>query len=337
MKKRILSLLCIAVLCMSLMAGCGGGTQNSAAPESGNTEGWVPTEDIELTVGNDAGGGADLFARKMVEIIGKYDMCPVNITVVNKPAGMRGHYINCGGSKRGSAVCPGRSKTITLEQIEGAVEARLLHFLKSYRAIPLQVPQRRSTQVNKLEIAIVQHEQTIRQLTQNLAHIREPDVIHIISAQIHEENDELHACTEQRDALLYQSQPADLEPFFAAVLTEWPSYTIAEKKLIAKAAIADPTFRTITATRTHTIPATNKNVARPIANHHQFIRKTLNYDGCIGGKTGYTDVAITTLVTYARRGDMTLICVVMNCGGQDLRFYDCINLFEMANQKLSAQ
>lgn len=85
MKKRILSLLCIAVLCMSLMAGCGGGTQNSAAPESGNTEGWVPTEDIELTVGNDAGGGADLFARKIVEIIQKYDMCPVNITVVNKP------------------------------------------------------------------------------------------------------------------------------------------------------------------------------------------------------------------------------------------------------------
>lgn len=163
--------------------------------------------------------------------------CGYAITVVNKPGGMRGHYINCGGRKRGSAVCPGRSKTITLEQIEGAVEARLLHFLKSYRAIPLQVPQRRSTQVNQLEIAIVQHEQTIRQLTQNLAHIREPDVIHIISAQIHEENDELHACTEQRDALLYQSQPADLEPFFAAVLTEWPSYTITEKKLIAKAAI----------------------------------------------------------------------------------------------------
>lgn len=163
--------------------------------------------------------------------------CGYAITVVNKPAGMRGHYINCGGRKRGSAICPGRSKTITLEQIEGAVEARLLHFLKSYRAIPLQVPQRRSTQVNQLEIAIAQHEEAIRQLTQNLAHIREPDVIHIISAQIHQENDELHACTAQRAALLYQSQPADLEPFFAAVLTEWPSYTIAEKKLIAKAAI----------------------------------------------------------------------------------------------------
>lgn len=163
--------------------------------------------------------------------------CGYAITVVNKPGGMRGHYINCGGRKRGGAVCPGRSKTVTLDQIEGVVEARLLHFLRSYRTVPLQTPQRHSAQVNQLEIAIAQHEETIGQLTQNLAHIREADVIHIISAQIHRENDELRTCKAQRDALLYQNQPTDLEPFFAAILTEWPSYTIAEKKLIAKAAI----------------------------------------------------------------------------------------------------
>lgn len=163
--------------------------------------------------------------------------CGYAITVVNKPGGMRGHYINCGGRKRGGAVCSGRSKTVTLEQIEGVVEARLLHFLRSYRTVPLQTPQRRSTQVNQLEIAIAQHEEAIGQLTQNLAHIQEADVIHIISAQIHRENDELRTCKAQRDALLYQNQSTDLEPFFAAVLTEWPSYTIAEKKQIAKAAI----------------------------------------------------------------------------------------------------
>lgn len=163
--------------------------------------------------------------------------CGYAITVVNKPGGMRGHYINCGGRKRGGAVCSGRSKTVALEQIEGVVEARLLHFLRSYRTVPLQTPQRRSTQVNQLEIAIAQHEEAIGQLTQNLAHIQEADVIHIISAQIHRENDELRTCKAQRDALLYQNQSTDLEPFFAAVLTEWPSYTIAEKKQIAKAAI----------------------------------------------------------------------------------------------------
>ena len=163
--------------------------------------------------------------------------CGYAITVVNKPGGIRGHYINCGGRKRGDAVCSGRSKTVTLEQIEGVVEARLLHFLRSYRTVPLQTPQRRSAQVNRLEIAIAQHEEAIGQLTQNLAHIREADVIHIISAQIHRENDELRTYKAQRDALLYQNQPTDLEPFFAAVLDEWPSYTIAEKKQLAKAAI----------------------------------------------------------------------------------------------------
>ncbi len=163
--------------------------------------------------------------------------CGYAITVVNKPGGIRGHYINCGGRKRGGAVCPGRSKTVMLEQIECVVEARLLHFLRSYRTVPLQTPQRRSAQVNRLEIAIAQHEEAIGQLTQNLAHIREVDVIHIISAQIHRENDELRTCKAQRDALLYQNQPTDLEPFFAAVLDEWPSYTIAEKKQLAKAAI----------------------------------------------------------------------------------------------------
>ena len=112
-------------------------------------------------------------------------------------------------------------------------------------------------------------------------------------------------------------------------LHEDDHYTTAyDMALIAKASIADPVFRTITGTRTHTIPATNKNVARPIANHHRFIRKTLNYDGCIGGKTGYTDIARTTLVTYAQRGDLTLICVVMRCDTGDLAYADTTKLLD---------
>ncbi|MGI6027822.1 MAG: tripartite tricarboxylate transporter substrate-binding protein [Candidatus Heteroscillospira sp.] len=100
MKTRIWSMLIALVLCFAMLAGCGGNSQNSASPESKAPEsqapqtqapsseepqGWVPEKDIELTVGNSAGGGADLFARKVVEIIQKYNMCPVNITVVNKP------------------------------------------------------------------------------------------------------------------------------------------------------------------------------------------------------------------------------------------------------------
>lgn len=167
----------------------------------------------------------------------KCKKCGYAITVVNKPAGIRGHYINCGGHKRGNAVCPGRSQVITLEMIEHAVEAKLLDFLASYRAVQIQSRQRRSAQVNQLEIEIDDREKEIGQLQQNLTHILEPDVIHIIAAQIHEANERLTALKARREALLYQVNPVNLEQYFEAVLTEWPRYTIEEKKRIAKAAI----------------------------------------------------------------------------------------------------
>ncbi len=167
----------------------------------------------------------------------KCKKCGYAITVVNKPAGMRGHYINCGGHKRGNAICPGRSRVITLEAIESAVDAKLLDFLASYRTVPIQSRQRRSAQVNQLEIEIDHREKEIGQLKQNLTHILEPDVIHIIAAQIHEAYEQLTALKTKREALLCQAQPADLEPYFQAVLTEWPSYTIEEKKCIAKVVI----------------------------------------------------------------------------------------------------
>ncbi|MDR3766461.1 MAG: recombinase family protein [Butyricicoccus sp.] len=167
----------------------------------------------------------------------KCKKCGYAITVVNKPAGMRGHYINCGGHKRGNAVCPGRSGVITLEDIEGAVEAQLLHFLTSYRAVPIQAQPRRSAQVNQIEIQIDGREKEIQRLTQNLTQILEPDVIQIVAAQIHEANEQLSALQAQRAALLHRESSADLEPYFDAVLTEWPDYTIEEKKRIAQAVI----------------------------------------------------------------------------------------------------
>lgn len=164
--------------------------------------------------------------------------CGYAITVVGKPAGMGGHYINCGGRKRGAAVCPGRSKTVTLEQIEGAAEAALLRHLRQLRAAPLQLPQRRDAQANRLEMAIARHEADIAQLTQNLAHIREPDVIRIVAAQIQQASDARAACIAQRDARLRRDGPDTLEALFDAVPDEWPGYTLPEKKAVARAAIA---------------------------------------------------------------------------------------------------
>lgn len=83
--------------------------------------------------------------------------------------------------------------------------------------------------------------------------------------------------------------------------------------LIAQAAYENETFRTITKTVTYTIPTTNKTEeTRPIANHHKMLKKgEFKYDACTGGKTGYTNAARNTLVTYAEKNDLSLICVIM--------------------------
>ncbi|MBQ7677965.1 MAG: D-alanyl-D-alanine carboxypeptidase [Lachnospiraceae bacterium] len=101
--------------------------------------------------------------------------------------------------------------------------------------------------------------------------------------------------------------------------------------LIAREAFSDDTFQTITGTRAYSIPPTNThNVPTPLNNHHAMINNYKTnaylYEGCLGGKTGYTDAAGYTLVTYARRGDMTLVCVVLS-STQESYYTDTINLF----------
>lgn len=87
--------------------------------------------------------------------------------------------------------------------------------------------------------------------------------------------------------------------------------------LISKAAFQNETFRTITGTKEYTIPPTNKHKEETyLKNTHKMLTNYKGdeclYDGCIGGKTGYTSAAKNTLVTFAKRHDMTVICVVLN-------------------------
>lgn len=95
-------------------------------------------------------------------------------------------------------------------------------------------------------------------------------------------------------------------------------YTSAhDMALICQAALRNETFRTITGTRAYTIPVTNlTNEERWLDNHQKMLCNTkYQYDGCIGGKTGYTSVAGNTLVTFANRDGMELISVVMKDRG----------------------
>lgn len=88
--------------------------------------------------------------------------------------------------------------------------------------------------------------------------------------------------------------------------------------LISRAALQNETFRLISSTKRYTIPATNKHAEETyLSNHHKMLNNwkgdsSYLYEGCIGGKTGYTTAANSTLVTFAERDGMTLICVVMN-------------------------
>lgn len=99
--------------------------------------------------------------------------------------------------------------------------------------------------------------------------------------------------------------------------------------LIGKAALQNETFRTITSTTSYTVPPTNKqSETRYWANHHKMLpNRNHSYEGCIGGKTGYTNASRSTLVTFAKRGDLTLICVVMKAE-TPFHFTDTAKLFD---------
>lgn len=95
-------------------------------------------------------------------------------------------------------------------------------------------------------------------------------------------------------------------------------YTTAhDMALIAKAAYLNPVSRSVMTTSYYEIPPTNKQKeTRYLSNHHKMMEgKDYAYEGVLGGKTGYTIAAGNTLVTYAKRGSMTLIAVVLQSVG----------------------
>ena len=89
--------------------------------------------------------------------------------------------------------------------------------------------------------------------------------------------------------------------------------TAADMAKIARAAWFNPTFRKFASTQYYEIPPTNKFAeTRYLLNHHKMMKgQTYAYDGVLGGKTGYTEVAGNTLVTYAKNDNTYLVSVVL--------------------------
>lgn len=109
-------------------------------------------------------------------------------------------------------------------------------------------------------------------------------------------------------------------------------YTSAhDMALIMQEAIKNETFCRIESDLTYTIQPTNMTSSpRELRNHHAMLFQddpNWGYQGAFAGKTGYTDEAHNTLVTAAKRDNVTLICVVMTCDNLDY-IVDTRSLFD---------
>lgn len=96
--------------------------------------------------------------------------------------------------------------------------------------------------------------------------------------------------------------------------------TCYDMAMISRAAVANETFVNIDSTTSYMIPPTNlQPEPRPVNSLHPLlISGPRHYDGCFGGKTGYTSAAGNTLVTFAKRNGVTLICVVMQSDSEHI-------------------
>lgn len=88
-------------------------------------------------------------------------------------------------------------------------------------------------------------------------------------------------------------------------------YTTAyDLALITSYALKNDTFRKIVSTKSIYIPFTTQNTRRLLKNKNKLL---FNLDGTTGVKTGYTKKAGRCLVSSCKKGDLELICVVLNC------------------------
>lgn len=78
----------IAFVVMSLaLAACGGAASGSSAPSAAASEAAYPTKPVEFVVQTGPGGGSDIFARFLAQIINENELADQQVVVVNKEGG----------------------------------------------------------------------------------------------------------------------------------------------------------------------------------------------------------------------------------------------------------
>ena len=107
-------------------------------------------------------------------------------------------------------------------------------------------------------------------------------------------------------------------------------YTTAhDMALIAQAAYANEGFRKLCSTVEYEVDPTNMyEETRYLSNHHQMLKDDTEYytSWCTGGKTGFTQMAWNTLVTYGEKDGMRLVCVLLHGNGAKQNYLETIDL-----------
>ena len=105
--------------------------------------------------------------------------------------------------------------------------------------------------------------------------------------------------------------------------------------LIMREAIRHEKLTEIMGTENYQIPPTNKHdEITYLHSRHPLVtnEQGMKYPYAVAGKTGQTDEALCTLVTYAKQGDLDLICVVMHADSRRTTGEDSTKLFNYGFQ-----
>lgn len=109
-------------------------------------------------------------------------------------------------------------------------------------------------------------------------------------------------------------------------------YTTAhDMALILQEAMKHDEFRKIASADSYTLKASDTLTnTLELWNHAKILRENSEYyyEPVEGAKTGYTQAALNTLVTYAKKDNVELLCVILKDYGADNSYYDSEDLYE---------
>lgn len=106
--------------------------------------------------------------------------------------------------------------------------------------------------------------------------------------------------------------------------------TAYDMALVACEVAKEPKLCKILKTERYKVPATNKMRERNIKNHNKLVSQesVYYYPYAIGAKSGFHDTARHTMIAAAKKGDKTLVVVLLQCPTKQQKYEDAIKLFE---------